>query len=197
MAGVFAHGVNLYQTLVVGPLHLGFLHNCSRGSAPGSWLRRCLPYNIDGAISEQKTDQKRGASEALMMNSLLVVIFCAQHSGMARAGFKQLVPESLRHLERTFYCLFSGGALHLLLHCWRPLPRTSYDMLPSASPTFKSFLQLLVQLLGLAMQLSTIQIFDQPKGSFFGMYQASTGVTSFDNAFKTEGLLNFIRHPIM
>jgi protein-S-isoprenylcysteine O-methyltransferase Ste14 len=77
------------------------------------------------------------------------------------------------------------------------MPKNFYDVLPNASPKTKAFVQFFVQVLGLGIQLTTISILDNPKGSFFGIYQASKGEEIRDMPLSIEGPLKYVRHPIM
>src|SRR5262245_13371546 len=77
------------------------------------------PFLERQAVSQAGVDP----SEALLIDSLLLVLFGLQHSGMARARFKRwwtsLVPSVV---ERSTYVLCSGIALGLLIWLWQPLP---------------------------------------------------------------------------
>ncbi|GAB5407232.1 MAG: isoprenylcysteine carboxylmethyltransferase family protein [Aureliella sp.] len=59
---------------------------------------------------------------AATINLFVFMVFCIQHSAMARPAFKswwtKLVPESI---ERSTYVLFSGVALLAVMLCWQPL----------------------------------------------------------------------------
>ena len=60
---------------------------------------------------------------AILTNLGLIALFGAQHTLMARQGFKRawtrLVPAPI---ERSMYVLLASAALWVLFHFWRPLP---------------------------------------------------------------------------
>ena len=66
---------------------------------------------------------------AIGINALVFVIFCVQHSVMARPRFKawwtKIVPPSA---ERSTYVLASGFALFLVMLCWQPMGAAIWDI---------------------------------------------------------------------
>ena len=59
---------------------------------------------------------------AVIINLTVFLVFCVQHSLMARPAFKKwwtkIIPESA---ERSTYVLFSGLALFAVMLCWQPM----------------------------------------------------------------------------
>ena len=74
-----------------------------------------VPNTIDGA-------QKVGTFQAIIINSVLLLIFAIQHSVMARQSFKKawtrIIPKPI---ERSTYVLMSCVALLLLFFFWEPI----------------------------------------------------------------------------
>jgi protein-S-isoprenylcysteine O-methyltransferase Ste14 len=134
------------------------------------------------------------AGLSIAVDLILVVIFAAQHSVMARKGFKhwwtRFVPPAI---ERSTYVLFADLTLILLLWQWRPLPEVIWAVANSAVTRLLT----LVQLGGWGLVfLSSFLInhFD-----LFGMQQV------YDNLrrrpaerqfFGTPFLYKCVRHPL-
>ncbi len=80
---------------------------------------------VGGVLVPTSVDVGRAAplGEALLVDTLLLGLFAAQHSVMARRSFKRwwtrLVPPAL---ERSTYVLLASLALAFLLWQWRPIP---------------------------------------------------------------------------
>ena len=83
-------------------------------------------FFVGDVVVPKTIDTGRPASlaEALVVDALLLGLFAAQHSVMARRSFKawwaRFVPPPL---ERSTFVLAASAALALLLWQWRPIPQ--------------------------------------------------------------------------
>ena len=134
-------------------------------------------------------------TRALIMNIILLSIFAAQHSIMARPEFKRIwtriVPAPV---ERSTFVLFSSLALILLFWQWRTIPDVAWDI---RNPAGQYVLFALSVLGWLMVLLSTMLIshFD-----LFGLRQVYLYARSEEYTpvgFKEVFLYKIVRHPIM
>lgn len=132
---------------------------------------------------------------ALLVDLLLLGLFAAQHSVMARPWFKErwmrLVPRSV---ERSTYVLASSLALALLFWQWQPIPGTLWEAEGAAARAIAYGLFALGWVIVLS---STFMInhFD-----LFGLRQVYLRLRSEPYTplpFVTVALYRFVRHPIM
>jgi protein-S-isoprenylcysteine O-methyltransferase Ste14 len=132
--------------------------------------------------------------KALAVDLTLLTIFAAQHSGMARQGFKKLFSRFASPvIERPSYVLLASLALLLLFWQWQPIPAVVWSF---ASPVLAD-LAIAGGFLGwLIVLYSTFLI------SHFELFGITQVVTHFAGGitqpvkFKTPGLYRLIRHPI-
>ena len=142
-------------------------------------------------------DAGAGASlvEALMVNLALLGLFAAQHSVMARRGFKRwwtrLVPQPL---ERSTYVLAASAALALLYWQWRPMPE---PVIWSVGNSAAAAALNVVFWLGWAMVL--VATFLLSHFELFGLSQVFARLTNRvlpEPEFRTPLLYRHVRHPI-
>ncbi|MFW5877191.1 MAG: methanethiol S-methyltransferase [Myxococcota bacterium] len=131
---------------------------------------------------------------AVVVDLGLVALFGAQHSVMARAGFKSWMG---RHLEpaagRSLFVLAASGVLILMFATWQPLSAPLWDL----GGTVGGRLLFMGQLAGWLMVLVSTFLIDHFE--LFGLRQAYAflrGREFTPPAMKTPGLYRFVRHPI-
>jgi protein-S-isoprenylcysteine O-methyltransferase Ste14 len=131
---------------------------------------------------------------ALVVDVLLVSLFGLQHSGMARARFKDVWSRLLpRPVERSTYVLASCLTLGILYWQWRPLPEAMWQMTGAAAAAIHG-LALLGLLLLAAGSLQTNH-FD-----LVGLRQVwlfDRGRTCESLPLHERGLYGIVRHPLM
>ena len=133
-------------------------------------------------------------AQALMINMLLLGVFAAQHSVMARPAFKrwwtQFVPKPV---ERSTYDLFSSAAVLLLFHFWQPMGGVIWDV---QEQIFRGIMYGLYAGGWLLLLIATFLLnhFD-----LFGMRQVwlyLKGQPYQPLTFSTPGLYRYVRHPL-
>jgi len=131
---------------------------------------------------------------ALAINAALLTIFAAQHSVMARQGFKkwftQIIPNAA---ERSTFVLAASLALILLYAQWRPIAGTVWNV---ENPNGVMALEGLFGLGWLMVLTGTFMVnhFD-----LFGLRQVwenFRGRTPKPIGFQTPYLYKYARHPI-
>ena len=132
-------------------------------------------------------------SVALCIDLQLLGLFVAQHSGMARRGFKRVLTGHVPPLvERASYVLCASLVLILLFAAWQPLPATVWQATePRAVAAIRS-----VAALGWLVMFGTFLT------GHFKLLERKQKVLNFAGrvtsavAFRTPGLYRFVRHPL-
>lgn len=131
---------------------------------------------------------------ALTINLLLLTIFAAQHSGMARQRFKnwarRLVPEPL---ERSTYVLASCAALLVLFTGWQPLGGEVWQVEDVAGR------MVLYALFALGWMMVLLGTFLTDHLDFFGLRQAWSwfrGRAYTPPELQVTGPYRLVRHPL-
>lgn len=172
----FAYGVVAYLAFLATIAYaVGFLANVG------------VPKSIDAGTTV-------AAGDALLVDVALLGLFGAQHSLMARPGFKarwtRLVPEPI---ERSTYVLLSSAALAVLMWGWQPLPETVWSVdAPAAYAVWA------VYVVGWVVAVAAINMID--KDDLVGLrqvkaYRRGEDLEPLD--FQTPGLYRYVRHPLM
>ena len=131
---------------------------------------------------------------AIAVNGLLLTLFAAQHSVMARPAFKRwwtrFVPQPY---ERATYVLFSSLALIVLFWAWRPIGGFVWQL---SDPVARTALVGLY-FAGVGTVLYSTCLIDH--FDLFGLRQVVLhfrGEPYSERAFQTPSLYRFIRHPL-
>jgi len=147
-----------------------------------------LPRAIDSGTSVP-------LAEALIVDVALLGLFAAQHSVMARRGFKRwwtrIVPEPV---ERSTYVLAATAVLALLLWQWRPIAQPvvwSIDHRAGRIALWTVFC------LGWAVLLTSTFLINHFE--LFGLRQVWSRLTGLEipaQEFRTPLLYRHVRHPL-
>lgn len=132
--------------------------------------------------------------EAILVDVVLLGIFAAQHSVMARQPFKRWWTQYVPHaVERSTYVLLSSLALILLYWQWRPIPDVIWSV---SNPVGAGILRAVFWIGWVVILISTFLI---NHFELFGLQQvyAKFRGARFENpSFRTPLFYNFVRHPI-
>jgi protein-S-isoprenylcysteine O-methyltransferase Ste14 len=174
---VLAYGVASYLAFLASFLYaVGFV---------GNFL---VPKSIDSGL-------EGSLPVAILVDTLLLLLFAVPHSVMARPAFKtwwtRFVPPPA---ERSTYVLVSSLSLGLLFWQWRPIPFVIWHV---ENPVGRGLLLAIFWAGWALVLLSTFMIdhFD-----LFGLRQVflyASGRPYTSAGFKTPGPYRYIRHPIM
>jgi len=161
----------------------------------------CLPTLIYaiffiGNILVPKTIDSGPQSPLLLaaaVNTVLLGLFAAQHSVMARKGFKRVWTQVIpKHLERPTYVLASSIVLILLLWQWRSIPLVVWELHgPATTLLTITFWLGWILLFTSTFLINHFELFgvQQVWGHFRGKQYLSA-------AFRTPILYRIVRHPL-
>ncbi len=172
----FLYGIASYIVFFVTFLYaIGFVENL------------IVPKTID-------TGTVVPATEAIIVNLLLMSLFAVQHSVMARRQFKQWWTRFVPHsVERATYVLFASLALALLLWQWRPLPTVVWQI---ANPQI-AIAVMTLSFIGWVIVLTSTFLINHFE--LFGLHQVANNLTGRSMPtpqFRTPLYYQFVRHPI-
>lgn len=173
---IFAYGIACYAIFFATFLYsVGFLGNL------------LVPKGID-------TGQMISPVAAVIVDLLLLGVFAAQHSIMARPAFKKwwtgFVPPAM---ERSTYVLFSSLVLILLFWLWQPIPGVVW----SASGAAAVVLWVLFAIGWAVVLLSTLMIGHFELFGLLQVYQRLRELKPREPSLITPGFYALVRHPIM
>lgn len=147
-----------------------------------------VPKSIDSGASAR-------LPAALLVDTVLLLLFAVPHSVMARPAFKRwwtkFVPPPV---ERSTYVLVSSLLLGLLFWQWRPIPAVVWNV---GHPAGRWLLHA-VFWAGWALVLVSTFLIDH--FDLFGLRQVflyASGREYTPLAFRITGLYRYIRHPLM
>jgi Putative protein-S-isoprenylcysteine methyltransferase len=146
-----------------------------------------VPKTID-------TGTESSATQALVVNLLLMSLFAVQHSLMARKQFKQwwtqYVPKSV---ERSTYVLFASLTLILLFWQWRPMPAVVWEISdPDVAVTIVT-----LSFGGWVIVFTSTFLINHFE--LFGLHQVANNLAGHEMPaprFRTPLYYKFVRHPI-
>ena len=130
---------------------------------------------------------------AVLVNTVLLLVFALQHSVMARPAFKRVWTRIVPPVaERSTFVLATCIALVLLFWQWRPLPSLVWSVdAPAARTTLYA-----VAAIGWLLVLTSTFLINHFE--LFGLRQAwRQGKPPLDEPFVTRAFYRIVRHPIM
>ncbi|GIH03983.1 membrane protein [Rhizocola hellebori] len=147
-----------------------------------------------GAVTSVDGPAAIPAAAALAINGALLLAFAAQHTIMARAGFKQRLARLLPPAaERSTFVLVSSLLLFALFGWWQPVPATIWHVGPPWSAVIW-----LGYAIGWAIVVWSTFMIDH--ADFLGLKQAYLNLrrrSHGEPAFTERWLYAWCRHPMM
>lgn len=135
------------------------------------------------------------ATNALLINIGLILLWGIQHTVMARSSFKEAIAKVVpHHTERSTYVLLSAIVLAVLMYYWQPMAGVIWQV------ENMLWLQVLWGLFGLGWALVLLASFITDHFDLFGLRQTWLYFIkkSYTSVKFTEILLyRWIRHPMM
>jgi methanethiol S-methyltransferase len=156
--------------------------------AVGFLAARGAPTSVDGPAVHP-------AWSALALDGALLLAFAAQHTVMARAGFKRLLPAPA---ERSTFVLASSLLLAALFGWWQPVPTVIWHVAAPWSAVIWSAVIWSVYAVGWVVVVGSTFMVDH--ADFLGLKQAYRhlrGDGYREPAFKARWLYAWCRHPMM
>lgn len=159
-------------------------------------LAYLVGFLLDSDFLPRTVDRGPGGSiwPAVAVDLALIALFGAQHSIMARPGFKavwtRVVPPAI---ERSVYVLISSGVTIALCLFWMPIPYVVW----SVETTWGYWLWIAGFTTGLIVQF--VASFQIDHYSLLGLRQTWQLVRRGEEQpqqFLVQGLYRFVRHPI-
>ena len=146
-----------------------------------------VPKTID-------TGPDSSATEALLVNLLLMSLFAVQHSVMARKQFKRWWTQDVpKPVERSTYVLLASLTLVLLFWQWRPMPAIVWQ---TDEPDIAVAIATL-SLVGWVIVFTSTFLINHFE--LFGLHQVANNLTGREMPtprFRTPLYYKFVRHPI-
>ena len=131
---------------------------------------------------------------ALPVNIGLLLLFAAQHSGMARPGFKRWLARVIPpFLTRSLYVFMSSAALIAIMVLWQPIGGVVWSI---ESPLPRQLI-MLVYVLGWGLMIWSTFLLDHFE--LFGLRQVwceFRGRKCVAPPFATPAAYKYVRHPI-
>lgn len=151
---------------------------------------------IGGFLTPTQLDGPRQDSlaAALAIDGGLLALFALQHSGMARAGFKQWLTRFIpTEAERSTYGLLSCAALLLLFWQWRPLGGVLWEVTDEAAlaVVYAAFATGWLTVLGTTFLINHFDLFGLRQ-----VWLAFRGVPYTPLRFTMPGPYRLVRHPL-